>query len=1740
MDFQNHLIQEQHIVQTTKVILEKKISSRVLNEKECHQICELDVLWRKCCEASSVTSLAASEALITLVAQNVLDIKYVVCGFLDQIISSKNVLGVIHGITEIICLPTKKGTEPYPLSLTSHPYVIILKNKFETWPLLILELECVFQRKSPMVKLLKTFEAFFQYVLYNTKPDLCACRNVYSLLLEIIPQSLRQKDDVIAVEIIMKLLIKHLKLYKMNIQSIGHRVSLCQQTLRLLLRNDVMAFKYAKMLMLLFIEIADKQHSLCMPMTSSLVLLKTALLKMPSIALELGCLFWISHFMLTCSKLYVKDLLEITSSIVEFFSSRNGGEKQKLAFFVLPLLQILASSKQTNNDDSLNSSLLTNILNKVMHTLETCPSGDYPENELQSFGLRLEKCCSCEEIFTLLSSSNDPTTLLNWLESVKSTLEEGNLKELSFVSLLLSSFLVTCNDSQAIHILDVISFICKVDSTQAPYFFPLMLFMLEKSKSSEVKFHILQTIPRLTVHQMCVKYALGILLALNNNFELKAITVRLMYKLWLFQPRVYPQLYKLLQDRPLSLNAKALEELQVSKAVTIRDICRERPGQHGEDLFGLISAIIHESAGRQSTVNVVLSCLALESLTTLVEAEVLNLPTTWNALREKLETDVHPLVTTAACSMLSFLPSLNGTADYEGFKDYVLKFLWKHALAENTAVSDASFKALANFKCEDFLIKHLPIQNRVPVIQYLKATPKIAKKIRESLENNEEIDFESYPIPSYYFIELIEKKMLSTSLEICEGFEEFLKNILANEVSRIPRGVSYDNQNVPTFDNKMMSSIPELLKRKYDNCKQPNLKGFLAGSLLWTYNTRKESRSGRATRSQVVNDMKSYRQIISHLIQDIPIKSSDWLSNIEISHGWTVFMKGAFAKFVEGRKMELTLQKEREHINEEAFVSGIQTAWLWARDTLTDILKLGSIGSHVMQGNSLLALAGLVDSVASFKNKQTVQENQLSFNDSYACMETWLTSIADRMLVTLDANVQTNGPPMLWGHQGLSITSSALLARACAAFGLTHIIPSLLEADFCRLQQIVDILIRMARGKVIPGNSLVIHNHSFLGLGLIVRKLSNEDISSSLGQEGEILLTKCFETLEMAPELFLQNNIDGAIYAFALGIASCCENTASPVHLAAQQAHLKLVKLFEETFYDMQQENLKIFSLALTVSSSGIIKKSNPLVTEKVIQLLNQGMESAPESFLVAFSLGTTLCYLRSNDSEIISSIYNKWRDLWYTIAKDQSCSSLARISSIGGISALHGSAWNHVIEWNMIEKINVEDGVKLLKELIGLPGDANVSGSICCNLARLYFVYRKSKSLMSTTPSNYEYLNDESSLKYFLRLFIYLEHEERNDSELALILMLRVLTYCPDGPLPPLDWKKILTPLINKFTGSSIHVLKLALESKSAPAMTSFLSSWLNSFVVSNFTAECKVFLFSNLHQLAGVLSTYKLKDIVEIGMKYFLQEQIDLNVAEAVLVGYHGILQTIVKESSIVCLAVKDGVKRIYESFPGDLKVLIPKLADCIWHFKKEEIGDLLEPTVETDIKSALIRRELISKNVASTSEYVKPLFHLFIATGDPRVILAIMSCLSRRQMKNDVTEELVLYCLAKLETTSSDDPEISDSILSILSALSIVSTEDDVLNITLSLHEDGRLFCQSCEKWFALLQSLFPFSFVSMLSKPFWKGKIEKITKILLTRRDVLKGKESSRLLHDCLLRFHIFEVCEKQSIWNDIVS
>jgi hypothetical protein len=69
---------------------------------------------------------------------------------------------------------------------------------------------------------------------------------------------------------------------------------------------------------------------------------------------------------------------------------------------------------------------------------------------------------------TFLFRSDDESTLLNWLKSVEKSISTSGTKakEYSFISLLLSSFLLTCSSSAAVNVLSTIASLCKADPAQ--------------------------------------------------------------------------------------------------------------------------------------------------------------------------------------------------------------------------------------------------------------------------------------------------------------------------------------------------------------------------------------------------------------------------------------------------------------------------------------------------------------------------------------------------------------------------------------------------------------------------------------------------------------------------------------------------------------------------------------------------------------------------------------------------------------------------------------------------------------------------------------------------------------------------------------------------------------------------------------------------------------------------------------------------------------------------------------------------------------------------------------------------------------------------------------------------------------------------------------------------------------------------------------------------------------------------
>lgn len=80
-----------------------------------------------------------------------------------------------------------------------------------------------------------------------------------------------------------------------------------------------------------------------------------------------------------------------------------------------------------------------------------------------------------------------------------------------------------------------------------------------------------------------------------------------------------------------------------------------------------------------------------------------------------------------------------------------------------------------------------------------------------------------------------------------------------------------------------------------------------------------------------------------------------------------------------------------------------------------------------MQGNSVLALAGLANAV--FRYRSSVESNSngkeataASFKEQkYKPIQEWIDAVADTLLVILDGNLKTIGPPLNWCQQVWSL-----------------------------------------------------------------------------------------------------------------------------------------------------------------------------------------------------------------------------------------------------------------------------------------------------------------------------------------------------------------------------------------------------------------------------------------------------------------------------------------------------------------------------------------------------------------------------------------------------------------------------------------------------------------------------------------------------------------------------------------------
>uniref|UniRef100_A0A673VPZ0 Focadhesin n=1 Tax=Salmo trutta TaxID=8032 RepID=A0A673VPZ0_SALTR len=320
--------------------------------------------------------------------------------------------------------------------------------------------------------------------------------------------------------------------------------------------------------------------------------------------------------------------------------------------------------------------------------------------------------------------------------------------------------------------------------------------------------------------QLCLPQVLHTLQMLGSAPKLRAVALRLMTALWEKQDRVYPDLQRLISQFEKSsvlLGKEAQWEQILARAACVRDICRERPYQHGGDM---LAAITHTLAQCSRPDQAAPAALALQGLHELCRTEVVDVGSTWTALGPKLSCDSRPLVVKAIGELLALLPQLT-------------------------------------VKTEEYEVHQLPVAKLPESVE--------EEQVKEKEEEEEEEDL-SIPGPSYV------KLLGLTSLSVLPAFELFLTSLVKQEMSQMPRGVYHSalkRGSLRSDQGKTVAGIPGFMLKTYEKSKQPGLKPGLAAGLLLSFDLPIQTdRDGRPINRFLLSRGRSYQLMLATLIHE--------------------------------------------------------------------------------------------------------------------------------------------------------------------------------------------------------------------------------------------------------------------------------------------------------------------------------------------------------------------------------------------------------------------------------------------------------------------------------------------------------------------------------------------------------------------------------------------------------------------------------------------------------------------------------------------------------------------------------------------------------------------------------------------------------------------------------------------------------------------------------------------------------
>uniref|UniRef100_A0A7N8WSZ9 Focadhesin n=1 Tax=Mastacembelus armatus TaxID=205130 RepID=A0A7N8WSZ9_9TELE len=1019
--------------------------------------------------------------------------------------------------------------------------------------------------------------------------------------------------------------------------------------------------------------------------------------------------------------------------------------------------------------------------------------------------------------------ADNPAVAADWLLSVHSILSSRQRLPCS-LTLIVTHLIITGQEDICQLALNTSQAIATADPCQVPSLIPVLLFRLRKEKNPIVAHAVLNCLPNLGTHTVLSTRTLHMLASAP---KLRAVAMRLMTALWKKQDRVYLELQRLLgqQDSRVVVGKDDQWEQILSRAACLRDICRERPYQHGGDMLAAITLILNQCTRPDMATP---ASLALQGLQELCRAEVVDIISMWRSLGPQLSCDTRPLMVKSTAELLALVPKLTVKSE--------------------------------EYEVPDLLHGVSNCQSCVAARTVMTVT------LGDTLDQ----EYDEASCQSYCELLLIIFALFYSSghnLTLCKlpydvflsAFQLFLTSLVKQEMSQMPRGVYFSalrGGNLRTDQGKTVAGIPSFMLKTSEKNKQPGLKPGLAAGLLLCYELPVQTdRDGKPINRFLISRSRSYQQTLTALIH-------------------------------EGRRADLEMQQKQGKDCPEELQYRMHCAWLWTRDQQADVIKAATKDSPVVQGNSILALSGLAAVLAKYES--SLPADTLHHCDIYYTLH-WLTMVLDTLLSIISSSYKARGQVFPWyPHRSYSGENTAsAIARSCASLALSLLVPVLVVWQRDGLVQVLSGLRAGLPGAATADDSQAVQFHSGLALGMVLSSLCFSLLSSDISGQDTDLLFHSLEALESCcfnPSLEYNT---GCMLGLGMVLAALCSSGPTDQHVHVTQTLDKLLSNLQDSSGQgrMQQEVLaySVACVGVSAFTAGLIDAAK---AEEIMNTLRTLTEESQQTPGFSLALGLVVHGLSVSGHGKAEDIHPRLLAAWIKILLAEGCPTMQRLAAVNGLVALVGSEGYLIqrIEIMIYFSFFCSDNIALyvycvsLLQIITFSGAIGLQSNSACLVGHLHLAHMSTSHSHAAVPQDFSYLSEKSVIRCIIDFVIEAGKKgpEFSDPAVVKTALTPLASVGASFQYPPINWSSVLSPVMRLGFGEDVQhqcVVLAACQAQSSQSASLFLGSWLSPPLVHSLST--RAYLYETLGLWMKHVADDKLQVYVEtLGLQQFQED--------------------------------------------------------------------------------------------------------------------------------------------------------------------------------------------------------------------------------------------------------------------------